>query len=76
MISIDMIPTERKVVIEIPEEMVNKPIHVDIRPKGEGGKPGLPKPDPQKLEEMKAWFNRFHVDLSNFKFDRDEANER
>jgi hypothetical protein len=76
MISIVIIPTDKKVVIEIPEEMVNKPIHVDIRAESEGGKPDLPKPDPRKLEEMKAWFDRFHIDLANSRFDRDEANER
>ncbi len=31
---------------------------------------------PKTAEEIAAFFNSFNVDLTNFKFDRDEANER
>jgi hypothetical protein len=75
MISISIIPTDTKVVIEIPKEMVNKPIHVEIRPETDA-EHSLPEPDPEKLTEMKAYFDQFQIDFTGFKFDREEANER
>jgi hypothetical protein len=75
MISISIIPTDTKVVIEIPKEMVNKPIHVEIRPENDT-EHSLPEPDPEKLKEVKAYFDRFQIDFSNSKFDREEAHER
>jgi hypothetical protein len=75
MISLDMIPKDTKLVIEIPEEMVNKPIHVDIRAESDGAV-SIPEPDPGKLKDVRAFLDRFQIDMTNFKFDRDEANER
>jgi hypothetical protein len=75
MISIVIIPTNTKVVIEIPEEMLNKPIHVDIHAESEDER-SFPEPDPEKLKEVKACLERFQINLSNFKFDREAVYER
>lgn len=67
MISIHITPNEKKLIIEIPEEMVNKQLHVEIREENttsEGEK------------TFEDHFESIHVKMDDFTFDRDEANAR
>lgn len=58
--------------VELPEEYLNK--HVEVLAFQVDDEDYLVKK--QNLKEAFAFFNSMQVDMSNFKFDRDEANAR
>jgi hypothetical protein len=67
-------PKETKVTIELPQEMVGKPVEViafDIQKSG----PFEPREKPTR-EEINRFYKTYNVDMTGFKFNRDEANER
>jgi hypothetical protein len=76
MISLVIVPTETTLRIEIPKEMLNKPIHVEICPEGDEVSTELPEVDAGRLAEVEAFYKTLQTDLSGFKFNRDEAHER
>jgi hypothetical protein len=70
MISMNITPLETKVVIEIPEELVNKQLHVEIREECHV------EEDEKNIEELRAFFKPFQRDMSNFRLNREELHER
>ena len=63
-------PKEPRLTIELPQEMVGKLVEVqafDIQP-DKSRKP--------TATEIKSFYTSYQVDMSGFKFNRDEANER
>ena len=64
-----LVPTDTKVTVEIPREYVNREILIDVRLVDDDD-------DARRRQELHDFFMQHQVDLSDFKFDRDEANER
>ncbi len=63
---------EENLFIQLPKEYLNKQVEViafEVEKTNE-------KIDKKKFEEAMAFFSTLNVDMSNFKFNRDEANER
>jgi hypothetical protein len=63
---------DEDLMVELPKEYLNKKVEV-IAFQVEDVDYGNEKAD---LEEAMKFFDSIHADMSNFKFDRDEANER
>jgi hypothetical protein len=66
-------PKETKLTIDLPEEMVGKEVEVLAFELGQAEKNVVKM---KSLEEAFAFWDSMAVDMSNFKFDREEANER
>jgi len=61
-------------MVELPKEYLNKKVEViAFQVEDNNVDSGNEKAD---LEEAMKFFDSIHADMSNFKFDRDEANER
>jgi hypothetical protein len=63
---------EENLFIQLPKEYLNKQVEViafEVENTNE-------KVDKKKFNDAMAFFDTLNVDMSNFKFDRDEANER
>ena len=63
---------EENLFIQLPKEYLNKQVEViafEVEKINE-------KVDKKKFNDAMAFFDTLNVDMSNFKFDRDEANER
>lgn len=78
MISLVIVPESTMVTIEVPTNMVNKKLHVDIREE-EGPiveNVILPEPDPEILAEVAAFYATIRRDLRGLDFDRNESYER
>lgn len=63
---------EENLFIQLPKEYLNKQVEViafEVENTNE-------KVDKKKFNDAMAFFSTLNVDMSNFKFDRDEANER
>lgn len=73
-------PVKKPVVIDIPDEYLGHRLAITISElngeelNGEGLKSEIP--DRYSWENAVKFWRAHRVDLSNFKFDRDEANER
>ncbi len=67
----DITPTENPVTFEVPKNLLGHKLRVTAIPIDEGKTERA-----QKLEGALAFWKSQQVDLSNFKFDREEANER
>ena len=63
-----VIPDKQSISFDIPNHYIGKQIEVIVFAKDEG----IAKTEPFK----KALFTVLHVDAVNYKFNRDEANER
>ncbi len=66
-------PVKKPVIIDIPDEYLGHRLNITVSELAEE------KPDDAErysLENMMKFLRANRVDLSNFKFDRDEANER
>ena len=64
-------PTENNYTLRLPDEMIGKEVEIiafeiDKTPK---------KVVSDKMERLSKSLNRLKIDLSNFKFNRDEAND-
>ena len=66
-----IIPTQSTYTLNIPESMIGKEIEV-LAFEIEKGK--IINEKENNLADIQSIFNGARVDLSNFKFDRDEAN--
>jgi hypothetical protein len=70
-----IIPENSLVTVQLPEEMVGKTVELiafEIEPRD---KPDTNNPDKEKeLERIRKITAPYLTDLSNFKFNRDEAN--
>ncbi len=66
-------PKETKLTIDLPNELVGKPVEVLAFEllKTEQGQRKKPT-----AEEIKLFYKKYQIDMSNFRFNRDEANER
>lgn len=64
-------PTQPKTLIDIPIDMVGKPVKVTVDPMKEEEKPIF-----RTVEEVHAHFKGVTIDTRGWKFNRDEANER
>ena len=63
---------EENLFIQLPKEYLNKQVEViafEVEKINE-------KVDKKKFNDAMAFFDTLNVDMSNFKFDRDEANKR
>lgn len=63
---------EENLFIQLPKEYLNKQVEViafEVENTNE-------KVDKKKFNDAMAFFDTLNVDMSNFKFDRDEANNR
>lgn len=64
MITQTLTPTEKRVIVEIPEEYVNHPIQISVvRLDADVG---------QRRKQVDELFAEFETDLSGFKFNREE----
>ncbi|MBY0435399.1 MAG: hypothetical protein K2U26_14940 [Cyclobacteriaceae bacterium] len=71
-------PKETTLTIELPEQMVGKPVEVlafEIEKNGDSISLTSGKRK-RTFEEAIALWDSMAVDMSNFKFNREEANER
>ncbi len=67
-------PTQTSLTIELPEDLVGKPVEVlafNIQKSDV-----LADRKKPSIEEIKKFYAAYQVDMSGFKFNRDEANER
>ncbi len=71
-----LIPTETTLHLRLPAEFVGKRIEVLAFEVGEPEAVTMPAPDTsvQRLADVRQIFAGVEVDLSNFKFDRNDAN--
>ena len=67
-----VIPVSRNLHIVIPYSLVGKEVTVSAQPVSKKAK----RKRKPTLKEIEEFYSQFHYDLSNFKFNRDEANER
>ena len=73
-----VIPQERTLVLELPEEFVGKEVEVlafavEEEASTHENSPATHK-KPERLQKIRDTFSKYRVDMSDFKFDRDEAN--
>ena len=66
----------RIITIELPEELTNQRLHVEIWKEEGGVATSLPEPDEDALQEVTRFYGSIARDLSELKFDRDEIHER
>lgn len=71
-----LIPTEPTLYVQLPPEMVGKRVEVRVEelPDPDEAETALAETPLQRLAAVRQIFAGISVDLSNFKFDRDEAN--
>lgn len=65
-------PKETTLTIELPEQLVGKPVEVLAF---ELEKTQQPRKKPS-AEEINLFYASYQIDMSGYKFNRDEANER
>jgi len=68
-----IIPTERQYILEIPESFIGKNVEVLAFEVSEAEELKEEKKKERK-KKIRSAFDGVRVDLSNYKFDRDEAN--
>ena len=64
-------PTEKSIVLEVPEELRGHTIEITMNDIGENGKKRF-----SSVEEVLSHFTAVRFDTKGWKFNRDEANER
>lgn len=62
-------PTERTITVEIPEEYLNRPVEIMVVP-------APAQSAEQRRQEIAVFFAKHQVDLSLFRFDRNELYEQ
>ncbi len=67
------IESEDDLRIELPKEYMHKEIEITASEIDDADRTATEKAD---FEEAMKFFDSIQIDMSNFKFDRDEANER
>lgn len=73
-----IIPDSPVITMRLPDEMVGKSVEViafEVDEKSRE-KNGSSASFIERLQKTKAFYSRFNIDMSDFKFNRDEANER
>lgn len=68
-----IIPTSTTFMLTLPEEMIGKEIEV-VASEVKAPRMLTELEKEQRMQAVKAVFKDYRVDLSNFKFNRDEAN--
>jgi hypothetical protein len=66
-------PKETKLTIELPLDFVGKPVEVLAF---ELLKPEQAYRKKPSVEEIKLFYKKYQIDMSGYRFNRDEANER
>ncbi|GHT78589.1 hypothetical protein AGMMS50262_21390 [Bacteroidia bacterium] len=69
-----IIPSKNNNLIPIPEKWFGQEVEILVFPINNNIKFPKKNPKEKKLEALKAMFNKYSFDSTNFKFDRDEAN--
>lgn len=72
-----LVPQERKLVLELPEEFIGKEVEVlafELRKKDDDIDPSAMTKE-QRIAHLKKKLEPFTTDMSEFKFDRNEAND-
>lgn len=64
---------KENILVELPSEYLNKQVEIIAFQISHDEDVTTEKTD---LDEAVKFFDRIHADMSNFKFNRDEANER
>lgn len=67
-----VVPKENKLTIELPDQLVGKEVEV-LAFEIDKDQPLSGKPS---IDEIRSFYRTYQVDMTGFKFDRDEANER
>lgn len=68
-----IVPTENTYVLHLPDAMIGRQVEVIAFDLGKTVEP--PMGNAEKMERLRASLDGLRVDLSGFKFDRDEAND-
>ena len=68
-------PTQKHFLIDIPDDMIGRPVKLTFDELGENGKE-TDRPQFSSVEEVHRHFNAIRLDLRGFTFDREEANRR
>lgn len=66
-------PKRRSMTIRIPQRMVGKPLELTIV---EQDTASVQTSESAELEQAVKFFTELSADFTNYRFDRDEANER
>lgn len=72
-----LVPQERKLVLELPEEFIGKEVEVlafELRQKEDDIDPSTLTKE-ERIAHLKKKLEPFTTDMSEFKFDRNEAND-
>lgn len=67
-------PTQNALTLQLPDELVGKTVEV-IAFEIDGEKVQDQSPKAERIKKIIEIFDGYRVDLSNFKFDRNEAND-
>lgn len=73
-----LVPQERKLVLELPEEFIGKEVEVlafELRQKDDNDIDPSTITKEERIVQLKKKLKPFTVQMSDFKFDRDEAND-
>ena len=80
MIKETVIPTSTIYPLSIPKDWVGKPVTIfydeEVIERKVQASEEIDDYKKKSFEEVKEFYNSIRLDFSNFKFDRDEANER
>lgn len=74
-----VVPKENKHVLHLPDGYIGKTVEViafEIGEKQEAAFPDESESLAETVRKAKAFFEEIQVDMANFRFDREEANER
>jgi hypothetical protein len=67
-----LVPKKNTVVVELPDDYIGKEIELLMFPINERNNATA---QDMTMEDVSAFFNRFDVDMTGFKFNRDDAND-
>lgn len=68
------VESEDDLLVELPKEYLNK--EIEITAFETGNQTSADGTNVTDFSDAEAFFSRFSIDMSQFKFNRDEANER
>jgi hypothetical protein len=69
-------PTEKSIILDVPEELLGHTIEVTLEDLGTNGATSPGNRVFSSIEEVHAHFNAVRIDTRGWKFDREEANQR
>jgi hypothetical protein len=70
-----IIPTQKSFTIELPEDFIGNEVELTLEKKDSKLNPQTNLEKVKRKKALEASLQDFRIDLSNFKFNRDEAND-